>query len=183
MEHLRQAQRIVLPPQARRSLINHCERKLARQFLASEPSEPKAYGVIAGVVDGDSLIVRQVFPLYANHRYSPQYKAFADATIEQHGVPSETAFSKRGWVADPTELHQIYKQCHHDNMMLFGNYHMHRVSWEQDPLRDSCTRLDTELAKDSGMWTFIVSMVEPSQPRIRAFFEGDNTCEAPVMSR
>ncbi len=64
--------------------------------------------------------------------------------------------------------------------MLFGAYHMHRVAWSHDPRRDTCTELDQCLARDSGLWTFILSMVEPERPVLRAFFEGDNDREATV---
>ena len=36
------------------------------------------------------------------------------------------------------------------------------------------------LARGSGLWAFILSMLEPEQPVLRAFFEGDNHREARI---
>jgi deoxyribodipyrimidine photolyase len=58
---------------------------------------------------------------------------------------------------------------------------MHRVPWSHDPERDTCTELDGEIARGQGQWVFIVSMVDPEDPTIRAFFEADNSREADVM--
>ena len=64
--------------------------------------------------------------------------------------------------------------------VLLGGYHMHRVAWDHDPSRDTCTEIDTRLADSSGLWVFILSMVDPDNPVLRAFFEGHNDKEAPV---
>jgi hypothetical protein len=58
---------------------------------------------------------------------------------------------------------------------------MHRVAWPDDPLRDTPTTLDTVLAADSRMLLFIVSMVTPEQPTIRAFYEGNPDREIPII--
>lgn len=83
-------------------------------------------------------------------------------------------------MADPKEVLQAQRACDRAGAVLFGNYHMHRVPWPHDPGRDTCTDLDTQLAAGSGLWAFIVSMVDPDEPRVRAFFEADNGREATV---
>ena len=55
---------------------------------------------------------------------------------------------------------------------LVGTYHMHRVGWEHDSKRDTPTKLDAVLAEGSGLIMFIISMVDPSSPIIKAFYEG-----------
>ena len=67
------------------------------------------------------------------------------------------------------------------NFLLLGAYHMHRVAWQDDPLRDMPTALDTILAADSGMLIFIISMVKVNQPTIRAFYEGKPDLEIPII--
>ena len=57
---------------------------------------------------------------------------------------------------------------------------MHRVGWEHDRKRDTPTKLDAVLAKDSGLVMFIISMVEPAYPIIRAFYEGVKEMEISV---
>jgi hypothetical protein len=64
---------------------------------------------------------------------------------------------------------------------MFGAYHMHRVPWAHDRLRDRCTDLDRHLADNCGLWTIIISMVHPDQPRLRAFYEGRNEWEVPFV--
>ena len=109
------------------------------------------------------------------------YKEYMDQVMTQYGVVSETPFSKRGWIADPEELLEKIKQIQHDNLLLLGAYHMHRVAWPDDPRRDTPTTLDTVLAADSRMLLFIVSMVTPEQPTIRAFYEGNPDRETPII--
>jgi len=48
------------------------------------------------------------------------------------------------------------------------------------PGRDTPTTLDAVLARESEMLMFIVSMVKPERPIIRAFYEGIKEQELPV---
>lgn len=50
----------------------------------------------------------------------------------------------------------------------------------EQPLRDTCTAIDTALARGRGLWVVILSLVDPQRPIVRAFFEGDNDREARV---
>ena len=86
----------------------------------------------------------------------------------------------RGWVADPREVLAVERFCDRYDWLNFGNYHTHRVGWPADPLRDTCTGLDRELARDCGQWVFILSVVDLDKPVLRAFYEGDNTIEARI---
>ena len=67
--------------------------------------------------------------------------------------------------------------------MILGTYHVHLIPWEDDPLRDTPTRLDTILAENSNLFSFILSMVDATQPRLRAFYEGVKEQEVPVLIR
>ena len=46
--------------------------------------------------------------------------------------------------------------------------------------RDTCTDLDSKLAEGSGLWKLNVSMVDPQQPVLGAFFKGCNDRESTV---
>ena len=105
-----------------------------------------------------------------------------DTAMDRHATPSTTPFSQRGWVAHPAELDSALNSLRQQGMRLVGNYHMHRVAWEHDPLRDEPTELDTVLGRASRMFMFIISMVRPERPIIRAFFEGIKELEIPVVS-
>jgi hypothetical protein len=88
---------------------------------------------------------------------------------------------KRGWVAEPQELLQIIRLMQKDNLVLLGAYHMHRVAWPDDPLRDTPTGLDSVLAAGSRMLIFIISMVKADQPVMRAFYEGRPDMEIDIL--
>jgi hypothetical protein len=163
---------IVLPADHWQKLVEHCRRKLSEQYLPEESKSRKAYGVIAGVRQDDTLIVEQIVPLKKNVRDKEPFKSYMDQVMKEHAVPSKNPFSKRGWMTDPVELKACYDLCDRGNFLVLGTYHMHIVPWENDPWRDTPTALDTVLAKGSGLFTFIISMVDPRQPRMRAFYEG-----------
>lgn len=171
---------IVFPQKPYDELIAHCRRKISGDYHDDEVPERKAYGLIGGRLDGIQMTVTHVFGLRHNLRQDAQLKDHVDRVMEQYAVPSETPLEKRGWVADPEEVFEAQQICLAAGSELFGNYHTHRVAWDHDPTRETCTELDRQLAKDSGMWVFIVSMVDPDQPSVRAFFEADNAREATV---
>lgn len=100
--------------------------------------------------------------------------------MDEHAIPSETPLEKRGWVADPDELAEAVAGFSKDALSLVGSYHMHRVAWEHDQVRDTPTTLDTILGRGSRLIMLIISMVNPDEPIIRAFAEGSNEAEIPI---
>lgn len=179
LEHVRE---IVFPPHAYERLLQHARRKLRAEYLPGEETERKAYGLLGGRLSGTRIEVTRVFPLQLNLRYVQRYKGFVDAMMESYAVPSETPFDRRGWIADPREVMEAELECQAHGALVFGTYHMHRVPWDDDPVRDTCTELDTRLAEDSGLWMLILSLVDPDRPILRAFFEGRNQHEAVTVS-
>ena len=101
--------------------------------------------------------------------------------MAEYAIPSETPLAKRGWIADPEELLENVRIMQQENLLLLGAYHMHRVAWPDDPLRETPTTLDTILAAESRMLIFIISMVKTDQPVMRAFYEGDPDREVPIL--
>jgi hypothetical protein len=180
--YLKTGSRIIFPAEQLRLVYEHCRRKLAGDYHDQESREPKAFGLVAGRQNSKGFTVSRCFPLIKNARQVEPYKRFMDNVMAQHAIPSETPFSKRGWVADPEELLGRAKECQRENLLLLGAYHMHRVAWQDDPLRDMPTTLDTILAADSGMLIFIISMIAVDQPIIRAFYEGKPDKEIPIIS-
>ncbi len=173
--------RILFPEIHLQTVFEHCWRKLSENYIRDEAREPKGFGLIAGSRQDLTFTVEKCLPLLKNARHRDPYKKYMDQVMDQYGVVSETPFSKRGWIADPEELLEKIKQIQEDNLLLLGAYHMHRVAWHDDPLRDTPTTLDTVLAADSRMLLFIVSMVTPEQPIIRAFYEGSPDREIPII--
>ncbi len=165
----------------RDDLLAHCRRKLAEDYLPDEKHERKAYGLVGGQRHGGQMVVAKIFPLRKNVRKDDQYDEEMTKAMYAHGIASKTPFERRGWVADPKELYDIYQEADQLGLELFGNYHMHLVPWPpDDPIRDTPTGIDTVLAKDSNMTTFIISMVDPDKPVIRAFYESKLAEEIPI---
>ncbi len=174
---------LILPLEFHETVVGHCRRKLAGEFLSTESPEKKAYGLVAGTRTGAVLEVGACFPLKKNARSREPFRGQMDYLMQKHAVRSETPLEKRGWVADPDEWNEVGRKCSDLGLMLLGTYHMHRVGWNHDMLRDTPTVLDAILGKKSSMVMFIVSMVNPDSPVIRAFFEGNPELEIPILSR
>jgi len=174
---------INLPEHNWQHVLEHCRRKLAGDFLGGESKFRRAYGLVAGRQNKDILGVRRILPIKRNVRDKEPFKSFMDKTMEAHAIPSKTPMSQRGWTTDPEELKGHYDRCDKEGLMVFGTYHVHVVPWENDPLRDTPTHLDTILGKNSNLFSFIVSMVDVNRPKIRAFYEGVMEKEVPVLIR
>lgn len=176
-----QVSQIILPDSRWQEILEHCNRKLEGKHLSGESRGRKACGLVAGVQDESNLIVECVIPVSRNVRDQEPYKTYMDKIMEEHAMPSETPLSGRGWITDPEELKACYDRCDQEKLVVFGTYHMHVVPWDHDALRDTPTYLDTVLAKNSGLFSFIVSMVDKSHPRIRGFYEGLVEQEIPIL--
>jgi hypothetical protein len=171
---------ILLPESCRQAIVAHCHQVLAT-YRQGGSGECKAFGLVSGALTGHVIRVAACLPLHRNVRSLPPYKEYMDKIMAGHAIPSETPLHQRGWVADPAELLARIRECRQNHHTLLGTYHMHRVGWTHDPVRDTPTKVDTMLAEDSRLLMFIVSMVDPARPAIRAFYEGIKTREIPII--
>lgn len=181
MKELSQIDRIVLPLSGWNEIVSHCKRKLAGDFLPGESEIYRAYGILAGQQLDDGISIDCVLPVKKNARAVEPLKTYMDTVMEKYAKPSKTPMGKRGWITDPLELKECYDICDQKDLQIFGTYHMHIVPWEGDPLRDTPTVLDTVLARKSNLFTFVIAMVDESNPSIKAFFEGELEKEVPVI--
>lgn len=172
---------IFLPAIHRQKIIDHCLRKLSGKYLAGEEQNLKAYGLLAGEKTSDRISVKACLPLIKNARSVEPHRRFMDEMMQKHAVASITPLHKRGWVADPAELSAAVAEFSTMGHSLIGSYHMHRVAWDHDHARDTPTTLDTILGRDSRLIMFIISMVNVTRPIIRAFMEGNETEEIPIV--
>ena len=171
---------IELPRLCWNEIISHCRRKLNGKFIGDESAEKKAFGLVAGNKENSRIIVKRCFALKKNARYELPYSKHMNRILAQHAIPSETELDKRGWVADPQELLDVTGECQEQGLTILGAYHMHRVAWQHDATRDTPTELDRILATESRMIMFVVSMIDPEKPLMRAFYEGILEQEIPV---
>jgi hypothetical protein len=176
-----QTGQIILPYPNWQEILEHCKRKLAGNYLQGESMSPRAYGLVTGIRNEHTLNIERIFPLKKNIRDREPYKTYMDNRMKQYAVPSKTPLSKRGWITDPEELKGCYDRCDQEKLIVFGTYHMHVVPWEHDPMRDTPTLLDTVFARNSNLFSFIVSMVDVTRPKIRAFHEGRREKETPIV--
>lgn len=172
---------IYFPEEQQNKLLEHCLRKLNCIYIPNETKERKAYGMIGGKIEQDIFKIELVAPLYKNSRSQGATKEYMDEVLEKFAIPSETPLEKRAWVADPVETKNIINKCDKDQIHLAGTYHMHRVAWESDKKRETPTELDTILGKDTEMFMFIISVVNPEKPVVRAFYEGYPDQEVPLI--
>ena len=161
-------------------ITHHCIRKLQGNYIPGECRDHKAFGLIGGKVTDSTLLIKQVIQLKKNARDRGEQKNIMDSAMVNHAIPSQTPFDQRGWVAESNELDSALTSFQTNNLRLVGNYHMHRVAWEHDSLRDTPTELDAILGCNSRMFMFIISMVNYKKPIIRAFFEGNRDFELPI---
>lgn len=162
-------------------MLAHCHRKLiGENYLPGEDHDRKAFGLLGGRVIEGEIEVITCHPLLHNARQSDVHRDHMDQMMAAHAVPSETPFTERGWVAAADELTEVLKFCRSLDLVLIGTYHMHRVAWPHDQIRDTPTTLDSILGSESRLLMFIVSMVSPTKPRLRAFYEGDGNRELPI---
>jgi len=162
-------------------MVTHCRRKLQGAYLPGEGQAPKAFGLVGGAIERDVVRVGAIIPLAKNVREVGDRKELMDRVMDRHAIISETPLAQRGWVADPGELDSALQALRAQGLRLIGNYHMHRVAWEHDRQRDTPTELDTVLGQDSRLLMFIIAMVNPMAPVIRAFFEGRQALELPIQ--
>ncbi len=183
MFQLSKIEHIVLPDANWQEIIDHCKRKLEGNFLPGESEVKRAYGILAGTVSPSALQIERVLEVKKNARNVEPLKTYMDTVMAKHAKPSTTPLCHRGWITDPEELQLCCEDCEDDDLQIFGTYHIHIVPWEGDPIRDTPTHLDTVLAHNSNLFTFILAMVDLSKPTIRAYYEGDLNKEVPMVIR
>jgi hypothetical protein len=176
-----QVKRIILPKELWDEIVEHCKRKHEGHYLDGESKTGRAYGLLSGTEHQLTLNVKRIFPFKKNVRDQEPYKAYMDRLMDEYAVPSETPLSGRGWITDPEELKACYDACDEARLTVFGTYHAHYIGWEHDPMRDTPTLLDTVLAKNSNLFSFIVTMVDMAHPGIKAFYEGSPEREVPII--
>jgi hypothetical protein len=172
---------IEMQAEHRSQLIEHARRKLRGEYRESETPHAQAFGLLAGTGRADAIRTTDVFPLRRNLRADPVRGAAVDVVVRELAIDSGTPIEQRGWIASPEEVIETQERCDADGTVLFGTYHMHKVPWRQDPLRDTPTALDTALGAGQGLWMLILSMVDPDRPILRAFWEGRPEAEAKLL--
>lgn len=161
------------------SIIKHCIRKLNKEFLEDETNEEQAFGIIGGIVSEETITITNVSPLKRNYRCNESISNKMTELIKDIAIPGELNIEERGWVTDPIEFKETLDKLESENVDLIGTYHMHHDnSWYGEVPKDITSDLDKALAKDTGIFMFIVYISREGKDSIRAFYEG--TKEIPI---
>lgn len=172
---------IQLPTALCTELVGHAARKLRGEYRKGETRQQQAFGLVAGLREGEILKATEIFVLRRNLRTDPVRGQEIDAVVRELATDSSTPIDRRGWIAAPEEILAAQERCDRVGLTLFASYHMHKVPWPHDPLRDRPTALDTALGEGQGLWMVILSMVDPARPILRAFWEGRPEVEAALV--
>lgn len=82
---------IYLPKVLHAKIIEHCSRKLNRQYLAKETAEQQAYGLIGGKLSKNILSIGAVIPLCKNFRNDVSVKKTMDSNVKKYAIPEKTS--------------------------------------------------------------------------------------------
>lgn len=156
-----------------KKIIQHCRRKLSKNFYDGETKEQQAFGIIIGKKENEKIVITRVEPLKINYRYCQQVSDKMNNFIKDYAIPSGMKIEERAWAADPVELTNILGQLQ-DSEFFLGTYHMHHnASWNGKYPKQLPTDLDRKLVQNSNLVMFITYISEnESTDSIRAFYEG-----------
>ena len=152
------------------SIIDHCVRKLNKNYYEDETKEQQAFGVILGEKNIDGYRITKIINLKNNYRYEKETSKKMNDMLEKYAIPGGIELSERAWAIDPIELNSILMDMS-NNEILLGTYHMHSdLSWKGEYPKELPTDLDRELNRGSDLINLIV-YIGKKQQKIRAFYE------------
>lgn len=153
-------------------ILEHCRRKLNKNFYNDETKEQQAFGIIIGKKVNKKILITKVHPLKINYRYNDSVSGKMNNLIMDYAIPGEMKIEERAWAADPIELSCVLSNLEEAEVFL-GTYHMHHEdSWKGNYPRQLPTDLDRELAKDSNSIMFIAYIdVDKDKDTLRGFYE------------
>jgi proteasome lid subunit RPN8/RPN11 len=135
---------IALPKELADKLIHVC--------LEALPG--KAYGLVGGK---DAYHPASIYPCSTNLRENPEWRSLFESFGEFYKNPD------RGFVISPEEHRDILKRMEARGESFIGVFHSHRFTGP-DP-----SDLDIALHAGPMLFCYIVSVVKPEEPRLKAY--------------
>lgn len=158
MKSLVEVEELVFPRHVYWQIVAHARRKLSGRYLPGEEPAPVAYGAVGGrLVNGSGEVTRAV-PLAAER---PLGSLLDDVTVRPRTGPGT-----------PPRRRQ--------DAVLFGGYQAGSATSRHAGPGRRRSHVESDVAAGSGLWMFVLSMVEAEIPVLNAHFEGDRTRQAPV---
>jgi proteasome lid subunit RPN8/RPN11 len=114
----------------------------------------KAFGLVGGT---DLYHPISLYPCSTNLRNSPEWKPIFESYGEFYRDPD------LGFVISPPEVKTVLDTMESRGESFVGVFHSHRY------LRANPTEIDVALSADSNLFSFIVSVADPSEPEVGIF--------------
>jgi proteasome lid subunit RPN8/RPN11 len=131
-----------------RDLIRICVRALPH----------KAFGLVGGI---DLYHPRSLYPCSTNLRNTPEWKPVFESFGPFYSDPD------LGFVISPPEVKSVLDMMESRRETFVGVFHSHRILCAEP------TEIDIALSTDSSVLSFIVSVVNPSEPELGVFRLGN----------
>jgi proteasome lid subunit RPN8/RPN11 len=114
----------------------------------------KAFGLVGGE---DIYHPRSLYPCYTNLRNTPEWKPVFESYGDFYRDPD------LGFVISPPEVKTVMEMIAKRRESFIGVFHSHRY------LCANPTEIDMALSADLGLLSYIVSVVNPSEPEMGVF--------------
>jgi proteasome lid subunit RPN8/RPN11 len=114
----------------------------------------KAFGLLGG---SDLCHPKSLYPCSTNLRNTPEWKWIFESFGDFYRDPD------LGFVISPPEVKSVLDRMEARGESFVGVFHSHRI------LSAEPTEIDIALSTDSSLLSFIVSVVNPSNPEIGVF--------------
>jgi proteasome lid subunit RPN8/RPN11 len=133
-------------------ISEHLIKELAGICVRALPH--KAFGLVGGI---DLYHPKSLYPCSSNLRNTPEWKTIFESFGEFYRDPD------LGFVISPPEVKSVLDMMVLRREAFVGVFHSHRI------LSAEPTEIDIALSTDSSLLSFIVSVVNPSNPEIGVF--------------
>ena len=114
----------------------------------------KAYGLVGGT---DIYHPKSFYPCSSNLRNTAEWKRIFESFGDFYKNPD------LGFVIAPPEVRQVMEMMEEREEMLVGVFHSHRY------LPAEPSEADISLSSDSSVFCYIISVVDPSNPKLAIF--------------
>ena len=159
---------------ATRYLINDACVLLKKTYIYGSIQNFEGQATVLDTVKGlgKDIFIEMNVELYKNYRTNDSIKEDMTSAIINLAIPAELPVEERAWASDPKEFKDALDLFEREKLELIGTYHMHHQnSWKGSCSREIPSKLDAFLAKDTGIFTFIVGISEDGNHSLRAFYE------------
>ncbi len=133
-------------------ISKHLIQELIRICLDALPH--KAFGLVGG---NDIYHPKSLYPCYTNLRNAPEWKSIFESYGEFYKDPD------LGFVISPPEVKVVLDAIDSRGESFIGVFHSHRF------LNAKPSEIDIALSADSSLFSYIVSVANPSAPEIGIF--------------